>query len=198
MSRDPIGFGGGDWNLYGYVGNDPLLGVDASGMYNSPSQNQNFTDCFWNNIRYYPYKTSYYDCLMCASKYHIPNKKCDKLEPARPPDPKVISLLYFLFVTLNGECEPYSSYINAQSCCDSISQQLGSVPFFANIFCDITCAAILTCSSACTKAMRNEDGISIGYQDVINGFKACILSLRPHLGKKDWLKLFFDIVDKID
>ncbi len=25
MSQDPLGFGGGDWNLYGYVGNAPLV-----------------------------------------------------------------------------------------------------------------------------------------------------------------------------
>ncbi len=31
MSRDPIGFGGGDWNLYGYVGNGPIGAVDPSG-----------------------------------------------------------------------------------------------------------------------------------------------------------------------
>ena len=31
LSRDPIGFGGGDWNLYRYVGNDPTVLVDPSG-----------------------------------------------------------------------------------------------------------------------------------------------------------------------
>lgn len=32
MSKDPIGFGGGDTNLYGYVSNDPVNWVDPSGL----------------------------------------------------------------------------------------------------------------------------------------------------------------------
>ncbi len=31
MSRDPMGFMGGDWNLYGYVGNIPMINLDPSG-----------------------------------------------------------------------------------------------------------------------------------------------------------------------
>jgi RHS repeat-associated protein len=31
MSCDPAGFGGGDWNLYRYVGNRPLMRADPSG-----------------------------------------------------------------------------------------------------------------------------------------------------------------------
>jgi uncharacterized protein RhaS with RHS repeats len=33
MSEDPIGFGGGQANLYGYVGNDPTNATDPSGLY---------------------------------------------------------------------------------------------------------------------------------------------------------------------
>lgn len=33
MSEDPIGFSGGDINLYGYVWNDPLMFVDPLGLY---------------------------------------------------------------------------------------------------------------------------------------------------------------------
>ncbi len=33
ISRDPIGFLGGDWNLYGYVGNQPVRFVDPSGHF---------------------------------------------------------------------------------------------------------------------------------------------------------------------
>jgi RHS repeat-associated protein len=32
ISRDPIGFAGGDWNLYRYVENNPVIGVDPSGL----------------------------------------------------------------------------------------------------------------------------------------------------------------------
>jgi len=32
-AKDPIGFAAGDGNLYGYVGGDPVNGVDPSGLY---------------------------------------------------------------------------------------------------------------------------------------------------------------------
>jgi uncharacterized protein RhaS with RHS repeats len=32
MQKDPIRFGGGDENLYRYVGNDPVRSVDPSGL----------------------------------------------------------------------------------------------------------------------------------------------------------------------
>ncbi len=32
-AKDPIGFGGGDANLYGYVGGDPVNAVDPAGLY---------------------------------------------------------------------------------------------------------------------------------------------------------------------
>jgi hypothetical protein len=32
LSKDPIGFAGGDVNLYRYVGNDPLNWVDPEGL----------------------------------------------------------------------------------------------------------------------------------------------------------------------
>lgn len=31
VSRDPIGFDGGDWNVYGYVANMPIFALDPSG-----------------------------------------------------------------------------------------------------------------------------------------------------------------------
>ena len=31
-TKDPIGFAGGDTNLYAYVGNDPVTGIDPTGM----------------------------------------------------------------------------------------------------------------------------------------------------------------------
>jgi RHS repeat-associated protein len=33
ISEDPIGFDGGDENLYAYVGNNPVMGVDAEGLF---------------------------------------------------------------------------------------------------------------------------------------------------------------------
>ena len=32
ISEDPLGFDGGDLNLYAYVGNSPVMGVDPSGL----------------------------------------------------------------------------------------------------------------------------------------------------------------------
>ncbi len=32
ISRDPIGFDGGDWNLYPYVGNNPVMRADPLGL----------------------------------------------------------------------------------------------------------------------------------------------------------------------
>ncbi len=32
ISEDPLGFDGGDVNLYAYVGNNPIMGVDPSGL----------------------------------------------------------------------------------------------------------------------------------------------------------------------
>lgn len=32
LSEDPLGFQGGDWNMYGYVGGDPVTGIDPSGL----------------------------------------------------------------------------------------------------------------------------------------------------------------------
>src|SRR5262249_6364124 len=34
LSEDPIGFGGGDYNLQRYVGNSPVNGTDPSGLWN--------------------------------------------------------------------------------------------------------------------------------------------------------------------
>ena len=48
ISEDPIGFAGGDINLYGYVGNNPQNFVDPSGNYQcrprKGSQDKNFED----------------------------------------------------------------------------------------------------------------------------------------------------------
>jgi RHS repeat-associated protein len=50
ISEDPIGFGGGDVNLMAYVGNNPVTGIDPSGLWNfevhEPSGNQFVDDNF--------------------------------------------------------------------------------------------------------------------------------------------------------
>ena len=43
LSQDPIGFGGGDWNLYRYVRNDPTRATDPAGTTWNP-----FNPDFWN------------------------------------------------------------------------------------------------------------------------------------------------------
>ena len=39
LSRDPIGFSGGDWNLYRYVANNPIALLDPSGMKSKKKHN---------------------------------------------------------------------------------------------------------------------------------------------------------------
>nr|WP_322892213.1 MULTISPECIES: RHS repeat-associated core domain-containing protein [unclassified Yoonia] len=41
IQRDPIGFAGGDLNLYAYVGNDPYNWTDPSGLYSSSIEMRN-------------------------------------------------------------------------------------------------------------------------------------------------------------
>lgn len=40
MSQDPIGFEGDDWNLYRYVANDPIDGIDPSGLWDQAVHEQ--------------------------------------------------------------------------------------------------------------------------------------------------------------
>jgi RHS repeat-associated protein len=41
IQRDPIGFAGGQSNLYGYLGNEPVLNVDPEGLLDLPSYQSN-------------------------------------------------------------------------------------------------------------------------------------------------------------
>jgi len=52
-AKDPIGFAGGDTNLYGYVFNDPVNFVDPTGLFTYPTDNPSrVTDTF--GIRIHP------------------------------------------------------------------------------------------------------------------------------------------------
>ncbi len=47
LSVDPIGFEGGQWNLYGYVGNSPVVRVDASGLQAAVPEDPDCPSCGW-------------------------------------------------------------------------------------------------------------------------------------------------------
>ena len=49
MGQDPIGFGGGDANLYRYVGNSPLNGIDPTGLF-SNDVGQFYSDAFMGAV----------------------------------------------------------------------------------------------------------------------------------------------------
>jgi RHS repeat-associated protein len=48
ISEDPLGFSGGDWNLYAYVGNDPNDFFDPFGM---DKKDKNIAKCMFDNQR---------------------------------------------------------------------------------------------------------------------------------------------------
>jgi RHS repeat-associated protein len=46
VAEDPVGFGGGDANVYGYVGNDPANWIDPFGLVKCPTDDPTVTDPF--------------------------------------------------------------------------------------------------------------------------------------------------------
>lgn len=54
MSKDPIGFAGGDTNLYGYVLNDPVNFIDPNGLQsygNLDECRKEAIDNFWDRMK---------------------------------------------------------------------------------------------------------------------------------------------------
>lgn len=51
ISQDPLGFGGGDVNLYAYVGNDPVNNTDPSGLHpRNPNYPLDFGNGYWGRV----------------------------------------------------------------------------------------------------------------------------------------------------
>jgi RHS repeat-associated protein len=50
ISEDPIGFGGGEWNLYVYVGNNPIRFNDPAGTDKCSGSVSMFGPNFWDNL----------------------------------------------------------------------------------------------------------------------------------------------------
>jgi RHS repeat-associated protein len=65
VSRDLIGFDGGDWNLYRYVGNGPVAAVDPSGLSigTPPTDEQLYEECV----------------ALCWKNYQRRNTRCRKM-----------------------------------------------------------------------------------------------------------------------
>ena len=64
VTKDPVGFAGGDVNLYGYVGSNPIMYTDPSGLESYqcrkalgklPSNNQRIGPDIWGNPLYHQY-----------------------------------------------------------------------------------------------------------------------------------------------
>lgn len=49
LSKDPIGFAGGDWNLYAYVAANPVVGIDPTGLL-SEEEKKEFASTYVDNV----------------------------------------------------------------------------------------------------------------------------------------------------
>jgi RHS repeat-associated protein len=78
LNEDPIGFEGGDLNLYAYVGSEPIAGIDREGLQNTTSKDQRnairilnqwhlLTEQLYAEQEYY-LANALYDFLECAVK----------------------------------------------------------------------------------------------------------------------------------
>ena len=86
-AKDPIGFAGGDSNLYGYVLNDPVNLVDVLGLklkkidpkYFDKFKNATHDSCYENFRKEYSDCGIYYPCQQkCTTEWHI----CDAVVTA--------------------------------------------------------------------------------------------------------------------
>ena len=75
VTRDPIGFGGGDWNIYGYVRDAATRLIDPSG---NMSKAQEKLCIFWCNAVFFPEKCEDIACV--ATCQYLARSGCDALK----------------------------------------------------------------------------------------------------------------------
>jgi hypothetical protein len=101
-TKDPIGFSGGDTNLYGYVLNDPINFIDPSGLYGTSSCSYYDQTCQANGGNYeckiapwlcpkFPQQNQWSRCMrQCLQDMHsanMPNKNaCSSNNQINPVD----------------------------------------------------------------------------------------------------------------
>jgi RHS repeat-associated protein len=75
VTRDPIGFGGGDWNIYGYVRDAATRLIDPSG---NISKAQEKLCIFWCNVSFSPVECEDVACVLACQ--YLAKYGCDALK----------------------------------------------------------------------------------------------------------------------
>jgi RHS repeat-associated protein len=121
VTKDPISFAGGDVNLYGYVGNNPVNKKDPYGLVDEdpfPSNNPYAPGNWFPKI---PGKCVYCDlnalnnCLMKVVK--APSYECGKCAASKGKDP--VSCGACILTTGISEMQCYYSNCTIKDCCES-------------------------------------------------------------------------------
>jgi uncharacterized protein RhaS with RHS repeats len=107
VSKDPLGFGGGDLNLYGYVAGNPLVGIDPSGLSgfdtagSTPmiSKESNFSEYFLDFVLYSAKKTRQLTEKIAPAPYESDPCKgaCFSPDEGGPPVPELAAMAYNVF-----------------------------------------------------------------------------------------------------